>query len=429
MRFCFLLFFLPVFAKTLLVPLKTASDTKAVYFGELHSEKTLQKQAIDAKKHLEKNLASSGFLQVLSGIPSLEKALPESGKNKANLSPFQRENIPFCLTFYVKSNLLQVRAFDIENQRSKTYPSVPLERQALNFLSDALLKDLCGREGIFSKKILFTKREKAKGKGDLKFLSEIWIAESDGSNAKKLTSENSYCLCPTFFPKLKGVFLYASEKNGQSKIYRKSFLDNTPAKALLPLRGNQVLLALSRDGRKIAFISDAAGRPDLFLQYLDPFGNPIGKPLQLFSAPRATQASPSFSPDGEKIAFVSDKSGTPRIYLLDVKRPEDPELITKVHRENTSPCWSPDGTKIAYSAKVEGVRQIWVYDLLEKEELALTTGGENKENPYWGADSFHLLYNTESSETCEIFSIDLEKKTPRKILLGAGQKRFASWQY
>jgi len=38
----------------------------------------------------------------------------------------------------------------------------------------------------------------------------------------------------------------------------------------------------------------------------------VGKPVQLFSFPKATQASPTFSPDGSRVAFVSDKDGSPR---------------------------------------------------------------------------------------------------------------------
>ena len=183
----------------------------------------------------------------------------------------------------------------------------------------------------------------------------------------------------------------------------------------------------------MTFISDAGGRPDLFLQYLDSNGQNKGKPIQLFSLPRATQASSCFAPDGAKLAFVSDKDGTPRIYCIAIpqsyrhhKRPEA-ELLTYKNRQNVTPCWSSDGTKLAYSAKTDGIRQIWIYDFNAREEWQLTKGPGNKENPAWAPDSLHIVYNTEDTQSSELYVININQKRPVKISDGPGRKRFPTW--
>ena len=60
--------------------------------------------------------------------------------------------------------------------------------------------------------------------------------------------------------------------------------------------------------------------------------------------------------------------------------------------------------------------------------MPLTTGPENKENPSWAPDSFHLVYNTESDDVCELYVIHLNQGEPIQISKGPEQKRFASWQ-
>lgn len=225
------------------------------------------------------------------------------------------------------------------------------------------------------------------------------------------------------------LFLYVSYINGQPKIIVAPFR-NPKGDTLIELRGSQALPSISPTLNYISFISDAAGRPDLFLYSLQD----QRKPMQLFSSSRATQAASSFSPDGKKIAFVSDKDGPPRIYLLEIPRGNrtfktpKTSLLTKKNRQNTSPSWSPDGTKLAYSAKTDGIRQIWIYDFERDEELQCTFGHINMENPYWACDSKHLVFNSEDDFISELYMMNIYQKDPKKISRGSGDKRFPAFE-
>lgn len=275
-------------------------------------------------------------------------------------------------------------------------------------------------EGIESKKILYTKRVENPNPG-IPWISEVWMCDSDGENAKQLTHTQGYCLSPGVLSDKE--FFYVFHDEGQSKIYRAPFANPTEGQLFLSLRGNQLLPAISKTKRKLAFIADLTGKPDLFLQTLDSKNNPIGKPKQIYSSPRATQASPTFSPDGQKIAFVSDKDGTPRIYLLDLKSLDaKPKLLTQKFRDNSAPCWSEDGKKLAYAAKIEGVRQICMFDFEKEAEIQLTFGPETKENPSWAPNNLHLLYNTEDQHP-KLYLLSPHSQTPICITTG----RFGCW--
>ncbi|MCB1107588.1 MAG: Tol-Pal system protein TolB [Chlamydiia bacterium] len=310
------------------------------------------------------------------------------------------------------------------------------DRRVIHKFSDDLTLIMTGKRGVANTRILFAVQFPEKTPQGYEWRSEIWESDYDGDNKRQLTEERSYCINPVFFPAegefTKNRFMYVNYKKGQPKLYISSF-DRPRGDPFLSLRGNQLLPTVSNRGDMIAFISDASGRADLFVQLFSRNHGLIGKPIQAFSYPKSVQASPTFRPDGKKIAFVSDKDGTPRIFIIDTPYPgketsQHPLCLTKKYRHNTCPAWSPDGTKLAYSALIDGIRQIMVYDFLTQEEIQLTTGDSHKENPCWAPNSLHIIYNTVDPSSSELFIINLKQKEKTQITHGPGKKHYPAWE-
>lgn len=430
LKICSLLFPLFCFGEILEVALPTSIEKASVYLTKVHvhSSEYDWRYCDELRQVLAFDLNHNGFSSVLEISESLEESLSwPDVRSRFNVSFWKKGHVSYVCAAQIVQNRLQLTVFNVQKESSKKYPDVMLtgklevDRTELHRLADAVQKDLFGVEGIASLKILYSHRSMSEDGWD----SEIWMCDADGANTLPLVQQRGYCVSPGFFPGKDG-FYYVSFQGGQSKIYRSS------GEELVLLRGSQALPSMNAQGTQIAFITDVAGRPDLFIQNLDSQGKMVGKARQLFSAPRATQASPTYSPDGKQIAFVSDKDGVPRIYVLEILGSKAtqkiaPRLLTKMHRENTSPAWSPDGSKIAYSAKVDGVRQIWLYDLALQTESPITTGSEHKENPVWAPDNHHLIYNTESDDRCELYRVHIVHKESIQISSGPGLKRFPSW--
>lgn len=419
------------------IHLSTITDLDSIYIG--HFKNPGMTFSSDYVKQLE-NILSFDFnhnssTKVIQTDPIKEALLSQiESKEIYTFEKCKSWNIPYIIKGEILDKNLFLTLVSPQQGKMKTFTKISLsgqlskDRKQIHRLADAIYESIYGKPGIAATQILYCMKQKQ----DNEWISEIWCCDWDGANAKQITFENSYCVTPVCLSnhqKEDPRFLYVSYKKGQPKIYLGSSQKRL-GKKLIQLRGNQLLPAISFQKDKIAFICDIAGQADLFLQEFYPDEEKITKPMQIFSYPGSTQASPTFNPDGSKIAFVSDKGGSPRIYVIpsnfNTKRP-DPVLLTKKNTENTCPAWSPDGKKLAYSAKTKGIRQIWIYDFDTNEEYQLTEGTGNKENPSWAPNSTHLVFNVTQGSQTEIDVVNLHQTSILKISQGPGIKHYPTW--
>ncbi len=92
--------------------------------------------------------------------------------------------------------------------------------------------------------------------------------------------------------------------------------------------------------------------------------------------------SPSFSPDGKRVAFISDLNGTPQVWIVPTEGGW-PELITSLDQVQQV-SWSPDGAWLAFSLAPGGGmnQQVYLVHPDGTELHCLTDGG--KENNWLG---------------------------------------------
>ena len=424
------------------VHLTTQTQLSPIYIGKLSS----QGSALDPSylseldQILQHDLNYNAASQVLSRSAEKEQLLQATSPSIAlNPQTWKSYGVPHVIRWEVSGKTLNLAVLTTQSGSVKHFNEIPLtgelssDRRQIHKLADAVTKTLFNIEGIAHSRILYSYQVKNPNPDGSEWLSEIWECDWDGANARQITHEKSYCVTPILLPHSSQYtndrFVYVSYKMGQPKIYIASLKEGV-GKRLVDLRGNQLLPCISQKRDKIAFISDAGGRTDLFLQPLNPHSGEVGKPIQLYSYPRSTQASPTFSPDGSKIAFVSDKDGGMRIYVINATPSEtraNAIMISKLNRENSCPCWSPDGRKLAYSAKTNGIRQIWIYDFATGEESQLTSGAGNKENPYWAPDSMHIVFNSTDSASSELYIVNIHQHDVLKISRGPGKKHYPTW--
>jgi len=162
--------------------------------------------------------------------------------------------------------------------------------------------------------------------------------------------------------------IYSSTRHRQtSDIYRQR-IDGSAITQLTDDSSNDVMPALSPDGKTIAFASDRSGNWDLYLMSAD------GGPAVQLTSDRTHDIHPSFSPDGRHIVYCSlgERSGQWQLVTIDVDNPTTKRYIG----HGLFPQWSPTGDTILYQrARERGTRwfSVWTVELDDRGEAGSPT--------------------------------------------------------
>lgn len=381
----------------------------------------------------------NGKTKILPTQDLKEKILSKEKQEAFDPKSWKELGVRYVVQTFLADDKLSATVFCSQTGSIKYFPAVTLsgdltkDRRIVHKMADSIHKALFEEDGIAASTILYSLQPKS-APDTSDFQAEIWECDWDGANAKQLTHDGSYNITPCILPNPSGSamdkFMYVSYKYGQAKIFFANFKD-AMSKSSISLRGNQLLPAVSPSLDKIAFVSDAAGKVDLFLQHFSPEKGMVDKPIQLYSYPNSVQASPTFSPDGTKLAFVSDQDGSPQIYIIPTKTIKGKRAqairVSHANPESSCPTWSPDGSKLAYSARTGEHRQIWIFDFETRQEKQLTFGPGNKENPCWAPNSCHIVFNASEQAGSEIYMVNINQIDPVRISKGSGKKFYPSW--
>jgi TolB protein len=181
---------------------------------------------------------------------------------------------------------------------------------------------------------------------------------------------------PSWSPDGKSI-VYSSWRDGDTEIYSAD-ADGKNAKRLTNSRGIDVSPFYNpATGRRIVFVSDRSGSPQVWSMSYD------GTDVQRITDEGGEAANPVYSPDGRLIAFAWNKprSGGFDIYLYDTQTQKFTQL-TSNQGNNERPAFAPDGKHIAFQSNRSGTTQIYSMTLDGKKVLPLTSIGSN-EGPTW----------------------------------------------
>ena len=181
---------------------------------------------------------------------------------------------------------------------------------------------------------------------DEKDWSHIWIAEADGSNAKKLTSGLNANDYPVFMP----------------------------------------------DGKSIVFSSTAGEEGRWQLATVPVTGGDIER---LTSGP-ADDVYPAVSPDGKSVVYASKREeDSYHLASLDLAS-GDTRMITSGDYEDMFPSFSPDGSTVVFaSTRQDDIWQLFTYDTASSEIERLIGSDSVDRFPIYSPDGRYVLLATD----------------------------------
>jgi TolB protein len=150
-------------------------------------------------------------------------------------------------------------------------------------------------------------------------------------------------------------------------------LSSGEVRALTTTRGYEGHPTWSPDGQYLAYEVYAGDDLDVWIMKVD--GTEV---IQLTNAP-SLDAAPDWAPGtGRRIAFVSDRDGFPDVFIADLDQPDETRRFRNVTnspaRAEADPAFSPDGDFIAYSGRSNGLDLLYRQDITSEKSGAQSLG-------------------------------------------------------
>ena len=162
--------------------------------------------------------------------------------------------------------------------------------------------------------------------------------------------------------------------------------------------------AWSRDGRQIAYFSDASGEYALYVAAQD--GRTPARRIDLAGA--GYYDDPRWAPDGKAISYA-DNSRT--LWVVDVASGKSVRVDTEpiygparvLHH-----AWSPDSRWLAYTRTTPTfINRIWLYSTAQRKSFPLTDGLTDSRNPVFDPNGKYLYFlsSTDAGPVQDWFSM------------------------
>jgi TolB protein len=216
--------------------------------------------------------------------------------------------------------------------------------------------------------------------------------------------------------------LVSSLRTGNAEIFLVDSLWGD-ARNLTRHKGYDAFPAWSPDGKKVAFVSDRAGRPNIFVMDAD---GRRAKQLTTEAGEKDRCYCPTWAPDGKRIAYSRIRDGKPTDVVVMQADGSDAKGI----RDNAwDPAWSPDGKRIAITAWTDKGFKVCAMDPDGENFKEFPTGDNFSGNVYpsWSPSGKQIAYTDVIDGTYEIHVCDADGTNIKKLSAAGGLNTYSAW--
>jgi TolB protein len=300
----------------------------------------------------------------------------------------------------LESYVYQVSKGDLILSNRYSGPLSDLRKVVHTFADDIVFK-VSGKRSFLLKQILVT----AIAPGSQN--RELYVMDWDGENKKQMTRHQTVTLSPAWSKDGKKIAYTAFMQRRSTKTRNPDLyvydLESQKSKVISYRKGMNSGASFESSGNLLMTISGDEN-PDIYR--VDANGNILNK---LTNGPvGAMNVEPSISPNGDKIAFSSDRAGRPMIYIMDSDG-SNPKRLTFAGSFNAAPSWSPDGKLIAFAGWAEKAFDIFTIDSngsnLKRITKASRSNGRqaSHENPDFSPDGRVILYTSNRNGNTQLY--------------------------
>ncbi len=179
--------------------------------------------------------------------------------------------------------------------------------------------------------------------------------------------------------------------------------------------------AVSPDGRRIAFVSERDGNPEIYVA-----DTRNGEVRRLTRSVRRADRRPAWAPGGRSIVWQSGRPAAAHLYVMRADGTRK-RLLVGGAGDDAEPAWSPDGRQIAFSSNRGGRRQLWAVAAAGGEPQLLLAVPGRTWSPTWSPGGGRIVFARESAGDSDLWVLDVSDASTRKLTRGPGWDSRPDW--
>lgn len=230
---------------------------------------------------------------------------------------------------------------------------------------------------------------------------DIWAIALDGLDLRRLTTHTAADLDPS---SAAGIVTFVSYRNGSADLYSVP-LEGGAERRLTTAPRNETSPSMSSDGRRVAFLSDAAVVTKLWTLDMETLASAR---LTVKGADSGDiHASPSWWGASDSIAFVTTARGSADIDNVRVSS-GDVGVVVSAPGPDVEPAANPDGSRLIFVSNRDGNDELYLTTPATGETRRLTNRAGSDANPAWLPDG-RIVYVAVESGVSTLHWLDPEE--------------------